>query len=96
MITQDNLHSVLDLLTEEQLNQIAETDKEYCHVEVSCTNTMAWVDITLVDDYTKLTTDNGECILTVLGLQELIEQYGIVEDNAREAILMQHLAESIK
>jgi hypothetical protein len=93
MITIENRDSALDLLTSEQLDTIANTDKEYCMLELCCTNTMAWIDLETTNDLDDI--NDGAWAIETQELIELIEELELVENNERERVLMQRLTDSL-
>lgn len=87
---------LLDLLTSEQLNDIWDTDKEYCIIEPQATNTMSWADIELVDTIPD-DLDQGSLgvyVFNTIEIQDLVEM--VIEYNAREVMAQQALAASLK
>lgn len=57
----DNYLETLKLLTEKQRKRIKNNQYDYIILDVQCTNTMAWVDLSLSNKIPVSKLNRGEC-----------------------------------
>lgn len=62
MITKENIHDVINNISDKDKKRIKNTNKEYIILELCCTNNTSWIDVTLTNR-TPPTLHNGECVL---------------------------------
>lgn len=57
----DNYSETLKLLTEKQRKRIKNNSYDYIILDVQCTNTMAWIDLSLSNKIPVRKLNRGEC-----------------------------------
>jgi len=67
MITRDNIFDVLEMISDEDVKRMKNSDKEYIVLELHCFNSFSRVDVILTNDYNryKNVSNNGNCILSI-------------------------------
>ena len=72
----DHYFETLELLTNEQKEQIKNNDKDYIVIDVQCTNTGAWIDLSLTNDFPEEDFMNGECsVFDDESFEDLVDNY---------------------
>ena len=74
MITRENFHSVLSLITDKDKKRLLNTDKEFVVIYLHTFNVGSVVTITLTNNFNryKNVSNNGDCILYCEEVKNLI------------------------
>lgn len=72
----DHYFDTIELLSQEQREKIKNNHKDYIVLDVQCTNTGAWIDLTLTNNFPEEEFKSGECsIFDNETFEELVDNY---------------------
>ena len=72
----DHYFDTIELLSQEQREKIKNNYKDYIVLDVQCTNTGAWIDLTLTNNFPEKEFKSGECsIFDNETFEELVDNY---------------------
>lgn len=72
----DNYFDTIDLLDDNQREAIKNNNKDYIIINVQCTNTGAWIDLKLTNEFSDEDFMSGECsVFDNENFEELIDNY---------------------
>ena len=75
-LLRDNYLETIELLSNEQREAIKHNDKDYIVIDVQCTNTGAWIDLDLTNDFPTERFEAGECcVFDNENFEDLIDNY---------------------
>ena len=72
----EHYFETIELLSDEQREQIRNNTKDYIVIDVQATNTMAWIDLSLTNDFPEEKFSSGECsVFDNEDFEDLIDNY---------------------